>query len=121
MSSVSAIICVRRKPFLSRMQAEALDRARRNGGKLYRVKGGFWTDKPATFREDMERGEAWHTKAVTITALIRRQCLVVSAWYRPRFGAPFMVAVSTKKSDDRQCRGHVRPIQLTIFDVLGES
>lgn len=68
---------------LSIIQQEALEQARRHGGRLIRWSGGCWTYEGAAILEDDDHSKAfpeWHCTTNTIFALVRRGYLLMEDW-----------------------------------------
>ncbi|MBU5442415.1 hypothetical protein [Paenibacillus sp. MSJ-34] len=65
---------------LSEMQSEALEMAKKHGGRLIRWKGGFWTfegARPSGERHCGSPTPEWYCTTNTVFALVRRGLMVM--------------------------------------------
>lgn len=68
---------------ISNQQQEALDQAKKHGGKLIRWRGGMWTFEGAACTGENWCGvpePEWYCTTNTIFALVRRGYLVMDGW-----------------------------------------
>ncbi|NOJ73294.1 hypothetical protein [Paenibacillus alvei] len=68
---------------LSIIQQEALEQARKHGGRLIRWSGGCWTFQGAAIIEGDSGSKAipeWHCTTNTIFALMRRGYILMEDW-----------------------------------------
>lgn len=68
---------------LSIIQQEALEQARKHGGRLIRWSGGSWTFQGASIIEEVSGSKAfpeWHCTTNTIFALVRRGYILMEDW-----------------------------------------